>query len=124
MRHVPPPLPKEQRAPDSIQFNLYGFDLDEDARAFQRLAKAKGIAVDIFGLSEDNARAFWNWAFIGPQSDLAQTRAMLMRACDVRLPARLTRPELDFIAKALVSAAEEVKGPRHQASASPRAALA
>ena len=35
---------------------------------------------------------------------------MLMRACDVRLPARLTREELDFIAEALVAAAEEIKG--------------
>jgi hypothetical protein len=33
-----------------------------------------------------------------------------MRACDTRLPARLTRPELDFIAEALIAAAEEVQG--------------
>ncbi|NHX28202.1 aminotransferase, partial [Escherichia coli] len=39
---------------------------------------------------------------------LPQTRAMLMRACDVRLPARLTRPELDYIATALVDAAADV----------------
>ena len=37
---------------------------------------------------------------------------MLMRACDVRLPARLTRPELDFIADALTTAAEAVMGER------------
>jgi hypothetical protein len=35
---------------------------------------------------------------------------MLMRACDARLPARLTRPELDFIADALLAAAADVKG--------------
>ena len=34
--------------------------------------------------------------------------AMLSRACDARLPARLTRRELDFIANALLSAAESV----------------
>jgi hypothetical protein len=33
-----------------------------------------------------------------------------MRACDTRLPARLTRPDLDFIADALIFAAAEVKG--------------
>lgn len=33
---------------------------------------------------------------------------MLMRACDVRLPARLKREELDFIAMALLRAAEDV----------------
>ncbi len=108
---VPPPLAPERRAPDSIQFNLQGFAQDADARAFQAAAKARGVAVQVFGLSTDNARAFWNWKFIGPQPDLPQTRAMLMRACDMRLPARLTRPELDFIADALLAAAAEVMGP-------------
>ncbi|MBN2905198.1 MAG: aminotransferase class I/II-fold pyridoxal phosphate-dependent enzyme [Rhodobacteraceae bacterium] len=107
---VPPPLPPEGRAPDSIQFNLVGFARDDEALAFQAEAKARGVAVQVFGLSQDNARAFWNWQFIdGPLPDLPQTRAMLMRACDVRLPARLTRDELDFIANALIAAAEAVK---------------
>ena len=110
--NVPAPLDQELRAPDSIQFNLRGFSSDEEAKAFQRCANEKGVAVQIFGLSEDNARAFWNWKFIGPQSELKQTRAMLMRACDVRLPARLGRDDLDFIAAALVGAAEEVKNAR------------
>ncbi|WP_095590568.1 DegT/DnrJ/EryC1/StrS family aminotransferase [Actibacterium ureilyticum] len=108
---VPDPLPPETRAPDSIQFNLVGFDTDAQARAFQDEAKARGISVQVFGLSQDNARAFWNWQFIGDQPDLPQTRAMLMRACDVRLPARLTRPELDFIAEALIGAATAVMDP-------------
>lgn len=110
---VPPALPPEDRAPDSIQFNLVGFDSDARARAFQQAAKDRGVAVQIFGLSEDNARAFWNWQFLGDLPDLPQTRAMLMRACDVRLPVRLTRPELDFIAEALVAAAAEVMAPAH-----------
>ena len=107
---VPPPLGPEERAPDSIQFNLVGFESDAEALAFQAAAKKRGIAVQVFGLSEDNARAFWNWQFLGDQPDLPQTRAMLMRACDVRLPTRLTQSELDFIAAALVEAAAEVKG--------------
>jgi dTDP-4-amino-4,6-dideoxygalactose transaminase len=107
---VPPPLPQEVRAPDSIQFNLLGFDSDEEAIAFETAANAKGVSVQIFGLSRDNARAFWNWNFIGQQSGLKQTRAMLMRACDVRLPARLGKDDLDFIATTLVDAAENVKG--------------
>ncbi|MBF9046251.1 aminotransferase class I/II-fold pyridoxal phosphate-dependent enzyme [Rhodobacterales bacterium LSUCC0031] len=108
---VPPPLAPEDRAPDSIQFNLVGFDTDASARAFAEAAEARGVKVQIFGLSSDNARAFWNWQFIpGAQPELPQTRAMLMRACDVRLPVRLTRPELDFIAEALLAAAEDVQG--------------
>lgn len=107
---VPAPLAPEERAPDSIQFNLVGFDSDAEARAFQAEAKLRGVSVQVFGLSEDNARAFWNWQFLGEAPELPQTRAMLMRACDVRLPTRLTQPELDFIADALVSAAAAVKG--------------
>ncbi len=107
---VPPALAAEERAPDSIQFNLAGVWSDEEARGFQTRAKERGVAVQIFGLSADNARAFWNWQFLGDQPDLPQTRAMLMRACDVRLPTRLTDSELDFIAYALVDAAMDVKG--------------
>ena len=107
---VPPPLAPETRAPDSIQFNLVGMT-DDEARAFMAVAKERGVGVQVFGMSEDNARAFWNWQFLpetpGP---LPQTRAMLMRACDVRLPVRLKRPELDFIADTLIGAAEAVKG--------------
>ncbi len=107
---VPPALGPEERAPDSIQFNLVGFDSDDEARAFARAAADRGVKVQVFGLSTDNARAYWNWQFIpGDQPDLPQTRAMLMRACDVRLPARLKKPELDFVAEALLAAAEDVK---------------
>ncbi|WP_300516302.1 aminotransferase class I/II-fold pyridoxal phosphate-dependent enzyme [Aliiroseovarius sp.] len=106
---VPAPLAPETRAPDSIQFNLVGFS-DEDTVAFQDAAKARGVSVQVFGMSQDNARAFWNWQFIDDQGPLPQTREMLMRACDTRLPVRLRKPELDFIAEALVAAAEDVKG--------------
>ncbi len=108
---VPDALPPEERAPDSIQFNLEGFDTDAEARAFADAAAARGVKVQVFGLSNDNARAFWNWQFIpGDVPDLPQTRAMLMRACDVRLPARLQKADLDYIAGALLAAAEDVKG--------------
>ncbi len=106
---VPPALPPEERAPDSIQFNLTGGWSDDEARAFQEDAKAQGVSVQIFGLSENNARAYWNWQFLPDLPDLPKTRAMLMRACDVRLPARLTGPELDYIATALVASARTVK---------------
>lgn len=107
---VPDALAPEQRAPDSIQFNLTGDWSDDEARAFQRAAKARGVGVQIFGLSEGNARAFWNWQFLGDAPELPQTRAMLMRACDVRLPVRLSEAELDFIAGAILGAVTDVKG--------------
>lgn len=102
---VPAPLSPEVRAPDSIQFNLVGMD-GVDAARFADAAAAAGVKVQIFGLSTDNARAFWNWKFLpGGIPDLPKTRAMLKQACDVRLPARLTKPELEFVADALTAAA-------------------
>jgi len=105
---VPPPLQGEDRAPDSIQFNLVGDWSDDQAREFQARAKSLGVSVQVFGLSDGNARAFWNWQFLGDMPDQPQTRAMLMRACDVRLPTRLSTADLDFIAEALVGAAQGV----------------
>jgi len=105
---VPPKLGPEMRAPDSIQFNLVGLS-EDDARAFAAAAAARGVKVQVFGLSADNARAFWNWRFLpGPAPDLPRTRAMLMRACDARLPARLSVAELEVIAGAIVGAAADV----------------
>ncbi|MBP9950549.1 MAG: aminotransferase class I/II-fold pyridoxal phosphate-dependent enzyme [Cypionkella sp.] len=107
--NVPTALPPEQRAPDSIQFNLVGGWTDTEALNFQLEAKKRGVSVQVFGLTEGNARAFWNWEFLGEMADLPQTRAMLMRACDVRLPTRLGALELDQIATALIAAAAAVK---------------
>ena len=104
---VPPPLPGEERAPDSLQFNLIGMS-DEETLAFARAAAKRGVSIQVFGLSQDNARAFWNWEFLGTVPDLPKTRTMLMRACDTRLPARLGPDELDYIAKALLDAAQDV----------------
>ncbi|MEL6519136.1 MAG: aminotransferase class I/II-fold pyridoxal phosphate-dependent enzyme [Pseudomonadota bacterium] len=104
---VPDPLGPEERAPDSIQFNLMGMS-DDDVAAFAKVAGQAGVKVQVFGLSADNARAFWNWQFLGDVPDLPQTRAMLMRACDVRLPARLTGAECDFTAEVLMGAAAKV----------------
>jgi dTDP-4-amino-4,6-dideoxygalactose transaminase len=107
--HVPEKLTPEERAPDSIQFNLEGMD-NTQILAFQEAANARGVKVQVFGQSTDNARAFWNWQFVPEKQELPQTRAMLMSACDVRLPARLKRDELDLIAGALTGAAEDVMG--------------
>ncbi|MBM7068270.1 DegT/DnrJ/EryC1/StrS aminotransferase family protein [Actibacterium sp. 188UL27-1] len=107
---VPAPLRPECRAPDSIQFNLVDMD-DAETMAFASAAADRGVKVQVFGMSQDNARAFWNWQFIpGEVPDLPQTRAMLMRACDVRLPARLTRAELDAVANILLAAMDDVMG--------------
>ncbi|MEM0977487.1 MAG: aminotransferase class I/II-fold pyridoxal phosphate-dependent enzyme [Pseudomonadota bacterium] len=104
---VPAPLEPEHRAPDSLQFNLVGLS-DDEADAFVTAAADAGVAVSIFGRQKNNARAFWNWHFLGDLPELPQTRAMLMRAVDLRLPARLTKDELDFIIDGLLTAAASV----------------
>ena len=98
------------RAPDSIQFNLVGLTEDQ-IRAYAKATKAAGITVQVFGLSADNARAFWNWDFLPEKFELPATRAMLMTACDARLPARLTLAECDMVADALLGAMETVMTP-------------
>lgn len=107
---VPEPLSGERRAPDSIQFNLVGLD-DASVRDFAAAAESRGVKVQVFGLSSDNARAFWNWQFIEEVPDLPQTRAMLMRACDVRLPVHLTRAETDAVGDVLLAALADVVPP-------------
>ncbi|NDV98667.1 DegT/DnrJ/EryC1/StrS aminotransferase family protein [Salipiger sp. PrR002] len=107
---VPEKLGPEERAPDSLQFNLVGMDAAE-MRGFIEAAAEAGVKVQLFGLSTDNARAFWNWQFLTEIPELPRTRAMLERACDTRLPARLTLEECSAVAEVLVSAAESVMGP-------------
>lgn len=106
---VPDCLKPELRAPDSIQFNLVDFS-DAEARQLMAVSKANGTPISIFGLSEDNARAFWNWKFIGNIPELPKTRAMLMKACDMRLPARLSLSDLDIIIKNVLKSVAGVKG--------------
>ena len=62
------------------------------------------ILDDVTAVTEDE------FDILGDLPDLPQTRAMLMQACDTRLPARLQLPELDLIAEALIAAAQEVMG--------------
>lgn len=101
---VPEKLAPEMRAPDSIQFNLKNVT-DAGCESFVNLAAKAGLKVQIFGRSKDNARAFWNWEFLPEQKELPQTRAMLLRACDVRLPTHLAPEDIEHIAQVLTTSA-------------------
>ena len=91
---VPAADHRERRAPDSLQFNLIGFS-DDEAFDVMEISRKRGNMISIFGMQGDNARVFWNWKFIGNVPELPKTRAMLKRACDIRLPIGLSRAELD-----------------------------
>ena len=85
---------------------------DAEVRAFVEAAGAEGVKVQVFGLSRDNARAYWNWQFLPEMPELPRTRAMLMRACDTRLPARLSLTDCDAVAAVLTRAAEQAMTPQ------------
>lgn len=104
---VPNALLQENRAPDSIQFNLRGMT-DIQVDDFTGQAATLGLNVQIFGRSKDNARAFWNWHFLNENPDQPKTHEMLNRACDVRLPARLSHEEGDAVAHTILNAIDSI----------------
>jgi dTDP-4-amino-4,6-dideoxygalactose transaminase len=108
---VPSSLPGEQRAPDSIQFNLHDMT-DAQVDDFVSQAASLGLKAEVFGRSKDNARAFWNWSFLSNIPDQPKTRAMLNRACDVRLPSRLSLQECDVVAQTILDTLDTTMGSR------------
>ena len=105
---VPAKLTPEERAPDSIQFNLINLNRDE-IDLFEKITSQSGLNVQIFGRTKDNARAFWNWQFLPETFELPKTRKMLMSACDVRLPSRLSLDECKAISDVILYAISTIK---------------
>ena len=105
---VPTKLEPEKRAPDSIQFNLVDMNSAE-IDLFEEITIQSGLNVQIFGRTKNNARAFWNWQFLPETFELPKTRKMLMTACDVRLPSRLSKDECRAIADVILSALMIIK---------------
>ena len=105
---TPEKFEQEARAPDSIQFNLIGLTPPEVIQ-FSDIINTMGIKLQIFGLSKDNARAYWNWDFLPEKYNLPKTREMLRNACDVRLPARLSLNDCKNIAEMILEALRQVK---------------
>lgn len=105
---VPPADSRERRAPDSLQFNLVGFD-DAQTKRVMEVSTARGTPISIFGMQGDNARVFWNWKFIGNVPDLPITRAMLTRACDIRLPVGMSRDDLDETVSFILDCVSEAR---------------
>ena len=106
--HVPEKFEQEARAPDSIQFNLVGLTPPEVSQ-FSDVINTMGVKLQVFGLSKNNARAFWNWDFLPEKYNLPKTRKMLRNACDVRLPARLNLDDCQNIAKLILEALRQIK---------------
>ena len=105
---VPEKLRPETRAPDSIQFNLIDMNSGE-IDLFEKITSLSGLNIQIFGRTKNNARAFWNWKFLPETFELPKTRKMLMTACDVRLPPKLSQDECRNISDVILSAIMTIK---------------
>lgn len=95
---------REVRVPDSLQFRIPSFSAQQMKR-FVTEVQAKGLPLFGLGIDKDNARAFWNWEYLGKTSNLEATRYILATTCDMRLPISLTDEHLDYAANAIGAAA-------------------
>lgn len=105
---VVPPRPRQARPVlDTIQFRLAGLSEDQ-RREFARVLQLEGVGLTVLGLDPDNARAFWNWGFLGTPSPLPRTEEMLKATCDLRLPATLSSREVAAIGEVILDALDYV----------------
>ncbi len=114
---VPARVDFETPVPNSIQFNLRGMRGDR-IRNFIDVMKQEGIKIAVFGLSEDNARCFWNWRYLDvANEELPITETMLNTACDLRLPVFLENEDIDTMGTLIVRALERVTNSQRTAAA-------
>ena len=93
---IPLPLEKVKRVPDSIQFNLVNFTL-EQTKEFLRQTGERGVKMQIFG-SMDNARYFKNWQYsFKDVPSLSKTENVISFACDLRLSLSLNTEDINLI---------------------------
>jgi len=79
---------------DSIQFNLDNQFTPEMIQEFCNECCIHGLPIEHFG-HKTNARNFKNWGFAPTDDPLPETKEMLSRACDCRLP--LMWDDEDFV---------------------------
>ncbi|KAJ8609361.1 hypothetical protein CTAYLR_009306 [Chrysophaeum taylorii] len=92
---VPDQLKEVTPVADSLQFNVPKIKT-ENIDLFLSRCEARGLPVERFGAA-NNARNFENWKY-APLATLPQTKAIISKAFDVRLPLRFHKDELDLIA--------------------------
>ncbi|NEQ97218.1 MAG: aminotransferase class I/II-fold pyridoxal phosphate-dependent enzyme [Cyanothece sp. SIO2G6] len=94
--HVPTSLPQVQRAPDSLQFNLLGLT-EEQVNQFILETGKRGVTIQVFGKA-DNSRYYKNWQYsFEDLPSLEKTKAVLVSACDIRLPSSFNSDDLNLI---------------------------
>ncbi len=104
---VPSFHPKVRKAADSIQFHVDGLSIEELGE-YVTLANSRGITLNFFGLSGDNARCFWLWRFFEQTEDAPITRELLIATADLRLPLAMTANDIDNMAEDLCTTLDQV----------------
>jgi perosamine synthetase len=94
---------REVRVPDSLQFRIPTFGPEQMATFIKQVNEA-GLPLSHLG-GKDNARAFWNWGYLGKVANLHATRRILATTCDMRLPLSLTDEHLDYMSNTIGAAA-------------------
>lgn len=105
--YIPKRFKQERISPDSIQFMLNGLN-SRQANKFMNRVRMLGLGVNVLGVHKDNARVFWNWKFLGKIPELPQTRKILMRSCDMRLPVFFGKKQLNYVGDTIVKVISEV----------------
>lgn len=93
---VPDQLAQVTPVCDSLQFVVPDFEIGSPLiDTFVANCEKRGLPVELFGAA-NNARNFENWKY-APLAELPQTKEIIGRAFDVRLPLRFDQAELDLI---------------------------
>jgi len=105
-------IPKEDSrvvyAPDSLQFNLLNFT-DKETLDLMKLIISRGVSFHVFGLERNNARVFWNWKFLKKSYKLPNTKKIMMRACDLRVPLHFSDNKIGEVASIILKSINEIK---------------
>lgn len=114
---VPDRVDNEIPVPNSIQFNLRGLT-SEKIRSFIETTAQEGIKIAVFGMSDDNARCFWNWRYLDTSNEeLPITETMLKTACDLRLPVFLDKEDVNIMGSLILRAIERVQNMKKEGRA-------
>ncbi len=105
---VPEPFPEVRRGPDTIQFNLENFSL-QDVDAFIERMRLEGVKVKFFG-AKGNPRYFKSWKYITNIENvhLPHTESLLPFTCDLRLPLHLTTADVLLLGETLLDVIDQI----------------
>ena len=112
IEHVTVPMrdPREEYIASSIQFSFTGISAERIARIVDRCA-AQGVGIKWFGRPEPRGFTshFEHWGYAPEQPPMNQTREMLSRLCDMRIPLTLTPEDRKLIAQVIADSIQATR---------------